>query len=537
MQKIKTFLSDLKLVSRATSTSKKKLRIFISVSLTNFIVFSDIIIILFVSSFFTELIVPEFLEEIGIFENNLFFPVFVLLRFSCIYLDKLNIFGLQFEIEKNLRKYMIRQIFNKGNYSISDTYYFVNTISVQVGAFFKTLANLISSGLQVIIFTTYLLFTNRELINYYFLGVVILIFPTLYLTKLARKYAHISYHFGDKVSGEIESVIENLFLIKILKKSNKEIQNFSQFLIEYYNSKLNDIKAGTLNALLPNFITIFAISIFLVSTENFFLLKLELIGVLIRLFQSISTLNSNLHLVSAFHVYNEKYLDFVEDGKIKYSENFEIAESSSENIIEIKNISFKYFGSDHYLFKNLNLNIKKNKHYVIVGTNGSGKSTLLGLASGVLYAQEGKVSCRSKKIGYVSSTPMIFKKTIKENILYGNEDENIPDSEILNQLKNFKVFTDSRALNLNKVISNKSLSSGQMQKISFIRTILGNIDLLILDESTANLDRETKKIIFDNVTNLDITILNSTHDPSEIENFDYTIEIRNVDDNRELLVT
>ena len=98
MQKIKTFLSDLKLVSRATSTSKKKLRIFISVSLTNFIVFSDIIIILFVSSFFTELIVPEFLEEIGIFENNLFFPVFVLLRFSCIYLDKLNIFGLTFTI-------------------------------------------------------------------------------------------------------------------------------------------------------------------------------------------------------------------------------------------------------------------------------------------------------------------------------------------------------------------------------------------------------------------------------------------------------
>jgi ABC-type multidrug transport system fused ATPase/permease subunit len=536
MKKIKLFFINLGLVSRATSTSKKKLKIFISIILTNFIVFSDIIIILFVSSFFTELVVPEFLNAIGIFENNLLFPIFVLLRFLCIYIDKVNIFGLQFEIEKNLRKYMIRQIFNKGNYSISDTYYFVNTISVQVAAFFKTLANLLSSGLQVIIFTSYLLFTNREIINYYFFGVLVLIFPTLYLTKLARKYAHVSYHFGDKVSGEIESVIENLFLIKILKKSLKEVQNFSFFLIEYYDSKLNDIKAGTLNILLPNFITIFAISLFLVSTENFFLLKLELIGVLIRLFQSISTLNSNLHLVSAFHVYNEKYLDFVEDGKIQYSENFEIRESSDENIIEIKNVSFKYFGSDNYLFKKLDLNIKRNKHYVIVGSNGSGKSTLLGLASGVLYAQEGKVSCASKKIGYVSSTPMIFKKSIRENIMYGNEEENISDSEMLNQLENFKVFTDSRALNLNEVISNKSLSSGQMQKISFVRAILGNVDLLILDESTANLDKETKQIIYNNLKNLDITILNSTHDLSEIGIFDYTIEIRNIDDNRELLI-
>src|SRR5210317_507201 len=167
MKKIKLFFINLGLVSIATSTSKKKLKIFISIILTNFIVFSDIIIILFVSSFFTELVVPEFLKAIGIFENNLLFPIFVFLRFLCIYIDKVNIFGLQFEIEKNLRKYMIRQIFNKGNYSISDTYYFVNTISVQVAAFFKTLANLLSSGLQVIIFTSYLLFTNRDLINYY----------------------------------------------------------------------------------------------------------------------------------------------------------------------------------------------------------------------------------------------------------------------------------------------------------------------------------------------------------------------------------
>ena len=286
----------------------------------------------------------------------------------------------------------------------------------------------------------------------------------MYLTKLARKYAHTSYHYGDKVSGEIESVIDNLFLIKVLKKTGNEINNFSNFLTNYYESRINDIKTGTLNVILPNFLTIFVISVVLVSTENLILLKLELIGVLLRLFQSISSLNSNLHLVSAFHVYIEKYLDFVEDGKSQFSQNYEVNSQESQFIIEFKNLSFKYFGTDDYLFHNLNLNIEKYKHYVIVGPNGSGKSTLLGLAAGVLYAQEGKVVSSSNKVGYISSTPMIFNKSIRENILYGNENEKISDEQIIKQLESFQVFSDKRSTNLDLMISNKSLSSGQMQK-------------------------------------------------------------------------
>ena len=84
------------------------------------------------------------------------------------------------------------------------------------------------------------------------------------------------------------------------------------------------------------------------------------------------------------------------------------------------------------------------------------------------------------------------------------------------------------------MISNKSLSSGQIQKISFIRSILGNIDLLVLDESTANLDKETKEIIFNNLSNLNISVINSTHDISELKNYDYKIEIKNIDDKKRI---
>ena len=60
-------------------------------------------------------------------------------------------------------------------------------------------------------------------------------------------------------------------------------------------------------------------------------------------------------------------------------------------------------------------------------------------------------------------------------------------------------------------ITNKSLSSGQMQKISFIRALLSKPEILILDESTSNLDYDSKLLINKELENLDLTIINATH--------------------------
>ena len=66
---------------------------------------------------------------------------------------------------------------------------------------------------------------------------------------------------------------------------------------------------------------------------------------------------------------------------------------------------------------------------------------------------------------------------------------------------------------------------GQMQKISFIRALLSGLDILILDESTSNLDTDSKKIIYNILKKETITIINSTHNPEDFINFDYHITI------------
>ena len=83
-----------------------------------------------------------------------------------------------------------------------------------------------------------------------------------------------------------------------------------------------------------------------------------------------------------------------------------------------------------------------------------------------------------------------------------------------NLTKNFKLFDDDN-YDLSFVISNRTLSSGQMQKISFIRALLANTELLLLDESTSNLDTETRDLIFSILKKEDITIINSTHNHDE----------------------
>ena len=237
--KLKTFISDLLTVSKLTRTKNKKLRIFSLAVVLNLLIFFDILIILF----FTKL----FSEEIGItnvyidflLSYNIIFPIAIFLRFFLNYLQVWLTTKLQLDIENNLRIHLLGEIFKKGKYSISDAYFYVNTISNQVGYFYSTLALFLGSLLQIVIFTMYLLFTNSQVVFYFGLGSIILIIPTLLLTKIGRKHAHKAYIYFEESSKGVEKVLDNLFLIKIVNFVSKEINSYKEILDKYSKSRFN----------------------------------------------------------------------------------------------------------------------------------------------------------------------------------------------------------------------------------------------------------------------------------------------------------
>ena len=537
IEKIKIFLDDLFKVSKLTKTKNKKLRIFSIALISNIIVLMDILIILSFTNIFTEDVGINNSLINTIFDNNMYLVVIIGIRFLSIYFEKVNISKLRLEIEENLRDDLLDEIFDQGNYSSSDAYFYINTISGQVASFYGTLATFMSSFLQVFAYSFYLIFTDLQNLMYLFFGALILYIPTLFIVRRGRQVSHKTYESSQDISSDIEKIVDNLHLIKILNLANKELKNFRNDLKIYYGSTLENVKLGTINALIPNFLTLFSLGILIVFVDIVKFVTLDFIGVALRLFQSLGTLNSNLHLVSAYHVYLEKLFYLKENRANFQKNNFEINSNlENENAIKFEDVDFCYFNSDTYIFENLNLNIKRNKHTVITGPNGSGKSTLLGLLSGIYYPMKGKVISFSANYGYVGANPMIINDTLKENLLYGNNNPSkVSDNNLIQLIDQFKVFNETKENILDSQVSNKTLSTGQMQKIAFIRALLNNLDILLLDEALSNVDKLTKETILNVINNMKITVINITHNILDYTKYDYHLKIELHDEKRKII--
>ena len=121
-----------------------------------------------------------------------------------------------------------------------------------------------------------------------------------------------------------------------------------------------------------------------------------------------------------------------------------------------------------------------NKHTIITSPNGSGKSTLLGIISGILYPEKGTIQLSSDSIGYVGVTPLIVAGTLRDNLVYGSSFD-YKNEELIKLVNEFSLFGEKEVNNLDIQVSNQTLSSGQMQKISFMRTLLASSDIILLD--------------------------------------------------------
>jgi len=538
MQKLKKIYFDVIYVSKITKTNNKKLIIFTAVILSQLTAAADIALILFFSSLITgsyndSNIFTSIVELV--LSYKIILPLIVILRFLFIYLQSVTLKRLELNIQENLKVYLLNEVFEKRNYSVADAYFFINVLAGHVSFFYSNLASFLNSSLQILAYTIYLVVADTRTILTFSLGALILFFPTKFLIKKAREFMHNSYIYSQQTNFEIQRIVENMFLIKILKKDNDEISNFRKTVNAFSFNELKNHKYGAINSFLPSFITMFVFSILLIFSSLAKSITLDFIGVTLRLFQSIGTFNGSMNKIINSHVHLEKFYELDSNKLLINKDNFKNIEKDNKNIVEFSGVSFKYFNSDDYIFKDLNIEIPKNTHTILTGPNGSGKSTLLGLMSGVLYSEKGTVQTYMKNFGYIGATPLIFTGTLKENILYGNN-KSVSDKTIVELMKKFELFKEENRYSVDYKVDNKSLSSGQMQKISFMRALLYDIDILLLDESTANLDEKTRNLIFEILEDQKITIINSTHDPESFKNVDHHLSISIENDVRKVLL-
>lgn len=185
----------------------------------------------------------------------------------------------------------------------------------------------------------------------------------------------------------------------------------------------------------------------------------------------------------------------------------------SDGVLDFLDVHFKYPDGKEVLH-GINLKLEKGKTYALVGPTGGGKTTTASLMARLYDPTQGTVLLsgrdirsytedeRTKKIGFILQEPFLFSGTVRENILYGNDEyqghsnkqleQVIKDDGLEKLLERFDKGLDTPVTG-----GGNALSLGQKQLIAFIRAVLRRPELLILDEATANIDTVTEELLED----------------------------------------
>jgi ABC-type bacteriocin/lantibiotic exporter with double-glycine peptidase domain len=203
-------------------------------------------------------------------------------------------------------------------------------------------------------------------------------------------------------------------------------------------------------------------------------------------------------------------------------------------LIEFKNIGFKFLSNENKIIHNLNCDIKIGDKIFISGETGAGKSTFLDILAGLLKISEGKIIINKKKElqtlnkifkqSYVSQFPFLYNSTIIQNIslkdTVNNEELKFIKS-IINHLFLEDVIKNDK--DLHRIVGDfgNMLSGGQKQRICIARALFFKPDILILDESLNAVDEKKRMNVLDKIIkmNKDQILLYVSHDNKDLINF------------------
>ena len=228
--------------------------------------------------------------------------------------------------------------------------------------------------------------------------------------------------------------------------------------------------------------------------------------------------------------------------------------SSIKGEVVFKNVVFRYPSDENKrnILNGLNITFESGKKIALVGESGCGKSTIVNLIERLYEPNSGKILIDDKDIkqydieylrsliGYVQQEPVLFNKSIRENIIFGRE-ELLKDVGDIDELIN-EACEESYAFEFINELPNKldyivgikgnKLSGGQKQRIAIARAILAKPKILILDEATSALDNKSEKEVqkaLDNINQKNITVIIIAHRLSTIKNSDLIYAIKEGD--------
>ena len=425
----------------------------------------------------------------------------------------------------------------------------VNDIETIASIFSQGLFTIIADILKMITVLTVMTIISLELTL-----VVISIFPILiFATRVFQKTMKVAF---EKVRREVANLnsfvqerISGIKIVQIFNREKVEINNFKKINIKHRDAWLRTVWINSIFFPIAEISTSICIGLLVwyggynnLNGENISLgtlfLFISMSGLLFRPLRQIADRFNTLQMgmVSTERIFN------ILENDLQISDNGRLKDSSFKGLIEFNNVNFSYVENQQVL-NNISFKINSGESFAIVGPTGSGKTTITNLITKFYEVATGNILIDAKdlnqytletvrsKIGVILQDVFLFADTIFNNITLYNKDITIENVE--NAAKELEIHDFINSLpggySFNVSERGATLSAGQKQLIAFLRVLVNNPDILILDEATSSIDSYSEELIKNATKKItkDKTSIIIAHRLSTIESADKIIYMEN----------
>lgn len=379
------------------------------------------------------------------------------------------------------------------------------------------------SGLSIFFLIGVVLYQDMKLGSTIFIAIP---FMALLIDKTGKKVKKYSRKQQERI-GDIATALQETFsgvtVVKSFATEDKETSNFYRLNAREVKYRLKQVLITSLSSPFMETIAGFAVAGIIFygglkvitgeTTAGTFFSFVTAFGLMFDPFKKINHYNANIQQANASC---DRIFDVLDTHNSILDNDGTLDCNASGKIITLEDIKFSYNESDGNVLNGINLNVKPGMTVALVGSSGAGKSTIASLIPRFYDVTEGaikidgtdlrefKVHSLRKNIGIVSQEPFLFNTSIRENISYATDENDIEKIKSAAEAAYALKFIEELPEGFDTVIGERGdrLSGGQKQRITIARALLLNPPILILDEATSALDTESERIVQKALTNL-----------------------------------